>query len=152
MKVKNESEVAQSCPTLSDPVDCSPPGSSIHGIFQARVLVNREMQIKTTVKYYYTSIRMSKLGLTMPSWGFHVLTNVNSAAINIRVGFPGGSDGKESTCPCRRLGFDTWVGKIPWRREWQPTSVFLLGKIPWTEAPGGLQSMGSHIGHYRATN
>ena len=38
MKVKSESEVAQSCPTLSDPMDCSPPGSSIHGIFQARVL------------------------------------------------------------------------------------------------------------------
>ena len=38
MKVKCESEVAQSCPTLSDPMDCSPPGSSIHGIFQARVL------------------------------------------------------------------------------------------------------------------
>ena len=39
MKVKSESEVAQSCPTLSDPMDCSPPGSSIHGIFQAGVLV-----------------------------------------------------------------------------------------------------------------
>ena len=38
MKVKSESEVAQSCPTLSDPKDCSLPGSSIHGIFQARVL------------------------------------------------------------------------------------------------------------------
>ena len=38
MKVKSESEVAQSCPTLSDPTDCSLPGSSIHGIFQARVL------------------------------------------------------------------------------------------------------------------
>ena len=38
MKVKSESEVAQSCPTLSDPMDYSPPGSSIHGIFQARVL------------------------------------------------------------------------------------------------------------------
>ena len=36
--MKVESEVAQSCPTLSDPVDYSPPGSSIHGIFQARVL------------------------------------------------------------------------------------------------------------------
>ena len=35
---KSESEVAQSCPTLCDPMDCSPPGSSIHGIFQARVL------------------------------------------------------------------------------------------------------------------
>ena len=38
MKVKNEREVAQSCLTLSDLMDCSPPGSSVHGIFQARVL------------------------------------------------------------------------------------------------------------------
>ena len=38
MKVKSESEVAQSCPTLFDPMDCSPPGSSAHEIFQARVL------------------------------------------------------------------------------------------------------------------
>ena len=38
MKVKSESEVAQSCPTLSYPMDCSLPGSSVHGIFQARVL------------------------------------------------------------------------------------------------------------------
>ena len=38
IKVESESEVAQSCLTLSDPMDCSPPGSSIHGIFQARVL------------------------------------------------------------------------------------------------------------------
>ena len=38
MKVKSESEVTQSCPTLSDPMDCSPPGSPVPGIFQARVL------------------------------------------------------------------------------------------------------------------
>ena len=38
MKVKSESEVAQLCLTLLDPMDCSPPGSSVHGIFQARVL------------------------------------------------------------------------------------------------------------------
>ena len=38
MKVKSKSEVAQSCPTLQDPMDCSLPGSSVHGIFQARVL------------------------------------------------------------------------------------------------------------------
>ena len=38
VKVKSESEVAQSCPTLSDPMDCSLPGSSIYGIFQARVV------------------------------------------------------------------------------------------------------------------
>ena len=38
MKVKSESEVAQSCPTLLDPMNCSPPGSSVRGIFQGRVL------------------------------------------------------------------------------------------------------------------
>ena len=38
MKVKSESEVTESCLTLSDPMDSSPPGSSVHGIFQARVL------------------------------------------------------------------------------------------------------------------
>ena len=44
MKVKSESEVAQSCPTLSDSMDCSLPGSSVHGIFQARVLVFKALQ------------------------------------------------------------------------------------------------------------
>ena len=35
---------------------------------------------------------------------------------------------KEPTCQCRRHRFDPWVGKIPWRREWQPTAVFLPGE------------------------
>ena len=43
---------------------------------------------------------------------------------------------------CRRHEFDPWLGKIPWRREWQPTTVFLPGKTPWTEEPGRLQSLG----------
>ena len=45
-------------------------------------------------------------------------------------------------------GFDPWVGKIPWRRAWQPTPVFLPGESPWTEEPDGLQSIGLlRIGH-----
>ena len=39
---------------------------------------------------------------------------------------------------CRRPRFDLWVGKIPWRRKWQPTPAFLPERIPWTEEPGGL--------------
>ena len=47
-----------------------------------------------------------------------------------------------------RPGFDPWVGKIPWRRAWQPTPVFLPGESPWTEEPGGLQSAGlQRVGH-----
>jgi len=38
----------------------------------------------------------------------------------------------------KRPGFDPWVQKIPWRREQQPTPVFLLGESPWTEEPGKL--------------
>ena len=47
------------------------------------------------------------------------------------LGFSGGASGKEPACQCRsckRCGFDPWVGKIPWRRVWQPTPVFLPGK------------------------
>ena len=43
--------------------------------------------------------------------------------------------------PCRRSGFEPWVGKLAWRKAWQPTPVFLPGESPWTEEPGGLQSM-----------
>ena len=46
------------------------------------------------------------------------------------LGFPGGASGDESGCPGRRhrrCGLDPWVGKIPWRRAWQPTPVFLPG-------------------------
>ena len=36
--------------------------------------------------------------------------------------------------------WETWVGKVPWRRAWQPTPVFLPGESPWTEKPGRLQT------------
>ena len=42
----------------------------------------------------------------------------------------------------QRPGFNPWVGKISWRRAWQPIPVFLPGKSPWTEKPGKLQFMG----------
>ena len=48
-----------------------------------------------------------------------------------RMGFPGGASGKEPACQCKgwkRCGFDPWVGKIPWRRTWQPTSICLPGE------------------------
>ena len=51
MKVKSESEVAQSCLTLSDPMDCSPPGSSVRGIFQARVLEWVTIAVSNWIQY-----------------------------------------------------------------------------------------------------
>ena len=44
--------------------------------------------------------------------------------------------------------FDSWIGKIPWRRAWQPTPVFLPGASAWTEEPGRLQSVDlQRVGH-----
>ena len=59
-----------------------------------------------------------------------------------RIGLPRWLKGEESACQCRRCGFHPWVRKIPWRRKWQPTPVFLSGKSPWTGGPGGLRSIG----------
>ena len=61
------------------------------------------------------------------------------------LGSPGGSDGKESACQCRVPGFDPWVRKIPWRRAWQPTPVFLPGESQdrgawWATVPGVAKS------------
>ena len=67
------------------------------------------------------------------------------------MGFPGDTSVKETTCQWgrhKRHGFDPWAGKIPWRRAWQPTPVFLPGESPWTEKPGGLLSTGlERAGH-----
>ena len=64
------------------------------------------------------------------------------------MGFLGVSDGKKICLQGRRPEFDLWVGMIPWRREWLPTPAFLPGESPWTEEPGGLQSIGSQrVGH-----
>ena len=59
-------------------------------------------------------------------------------------GFPGGDSGKEPAYQGRKPWFDPWVGRIPWRRAWQPTSVFFPGESHGQrslEEPGGLQSI-----------
>ena len=56
--------------------------------------------------------------------------------------FPGGSDSKAFACNADRPGFNPWVGKIPWRRAWQPMPVFLPGESPWTEEPGRYSALG----------
>ena len=66
-------------------------------------------------------------------WGKDLISSVNLQAWGYKLpvwcmGFPGGTSGKESTCQCRRCKFDPWFGKIPWRRAWQPTPVFLPGE------------------------
>ena len=72
---------------------------------------------------------------TMPEFIFYILGNGMPYKILTEKwktqGFSGGTSGKEPSCQCRRqktLGFDPWVGKIPWRRTWQPTPILLPGE------------------------
>ena len=64
LQVKSESEVSQSCPTLRDPMDCSPPGSSVHGIFQARVLEWGAIAFSGDTRYWsLNSLKLTSAGL-----------------------------------------------------------------------------------------
>ena len=99
MKVKSESEVAQSRPTLGDPMDCSLPGSSVHGIFQARVLewvpLPSPLAGTTVFKYLenswgrrgvffcYSELRTVKLGLNSSIWGcfFQMIVRVSNIGV-----------------------------------------------------------------------
>ena len=58
---------------------------------------------------------------------------------SLKVG--GASDHREKPPAIQKTGLRLWVRKIPWRREWLPTPVFLSGEFPWIEEPGGLQFM-----------
>ena len=60
----------------------------------------------------------------------------------VSLGSPGGSDSKESAFNVGDLESIPGLGRSPGGRVWQPTPVFLPGESPWTEEPGGLQSMG----------
>ena len=68
---------------------------------------------------------------------------MNNSYIITTVGFPGGTSDKELACQCRRhrrLWFSPWVGKMPWRRAWQPAPVFSPGE------PHGPRSLvGGHL-------
>ena len=85
MNVKSESEVAQSCLTLSDPMDCSLPGSSIHGIFQARVLCRRAQRhgsVYPLRRNQDPALRLHYCFLTAPPLSLHLLPSlINSCLI-----------------------------------------------------------------------
>ena len=73
MKVKSESEVAQSCLTLSDPMDCILPGSSVHGIFQARVLEWGAIALSNDQTRYHIKKQryyFANKGLSSQGYGF----------------------------------------------------------------------------------
>ena len=78
MKVKSESEVAQSCLTLSDPMDCSLPGSSIHEIFQARVLEWGVIAFSASSQYPELNAQRSQTDEKSFGMHFHIKSDVLS--------------------------------------------------------------------------
>ena len=146
--------VAQSYPTLCDPTDCNLPGSSVcgdspskntgvgcHALFQGifptqglnpgflhwkadSLPLESPGKPKREILFLYERVVLKcSRSLTVKTGTWHSLEK--------RTGFPGGTSGKEPSCQSRRrkgCGLDHWVGKIPWRREMQPTPVCLPGE------------------------
>ena len=81
MKVKSESQVAQSCPTLSNPMDCSLPGSSVHGIFQARVLEWGAIAFSAPNDY----IDLKRKKMEVQKWKYNFQTNSSTNGLNSRL-------------------------------------------------------------------
>ena len=118
MKMKSEREVAQPCPTLSDPMDCSPPGSSVHGIFQARVLE-------------WGAIAFSK----------YMIEITLNPILPLLATLP-------SLRHCPRCWTFKGYEVITLEKEMATHSSILAWRIPRTAEPGGLPSMGLHrVGH-----
>ena len=91
--------------------------------------------------WYSVSFAM-EMGSTLCSYGngdllFSAVLTAHSDMSNCDkpVALPWWLGGKELAFQCRTHGFDPWAGKNPWRRKWQPTPVFLLGKFPWQRSP-----------------
>ena len=118
VKAKSESEVAQSCPTLSDPMDCSPPGSSVHGIFQARVLESGSIAFSDRLYWIPSNLKAAPLSVAhcFHDCGFAVHVDVWQAVSTLCSLFS------------KYSRLDYWMYFSSWTLEdvWQ----VLLKKIP----------------------
>ena len=142
-----------------DPMDCSLLGSSVHGILQARIL---ELSCCALLQGIFLTqgwnlgllhcrqmiYRLSYEGISVGC--MYILM----ADVRVYLGFPGGSDGKESACNAGEPYLVPGSGRFPWRRGWQPTPIFLPGESHGQRSlMGYIQSMGlQRVRHDFATN
>ena len=120
------------CLILCDPMNCSLPDSSVHGIFQARIL---------EWVAFPTPGNLTDTTLTNGDFHYKCKCILQKGNINLGRGFPLAQD-LTYTLQCRRYVFDSWVGKIPWRREWQPTPVFLPAESQGQRSLAGYSPQG----------
>ena len=139
---------AQSCLTLCDPMDCSPPGSSVLGISQTRTLewvaISSSRGSSRPRRWTRASVAPELQADSLPAepLGSPCITTMYKIH-----SFSGGSAGKESACQCKETQeMQVWslVGKGPLEED-RAMAIHCSGlvwEIPWTEEPGGLQSVG----------
>ena len=145
------SKVAQSCPSLCDPMDCSLPGSSVHGIFQARVLEWVAISFSRESSQPRDWTRVSHIaGRRFIVWATREDLLYKSFLICCS-GLARYLSGKRVCLPVQEPQ-EMWVWPLgqedPLEKETATNSSILAWRIPWTEDPGGLQSLGSQrVGH-----
>ena len=133
-----KSEIAQSCPTLCDPVDCSLPGSSVHAILQARILewvaickphagVMERFHLSPWVCcLFYSGYACVCTSLWCPGSSICFHSNTFKKHWLIQRGFPGDSGGKESACDARDPGSIPGSGKSPGEGNGNPLQYSCL--------------------------
>ena len=112
------------------------------------ILIQKNIQSKS---YILKSLEVAPLSMIMLPTGyickFSSASHFSSQSLTFLIyktgiGLPWWLSGKESTCQCRRHGFDPWVRKIPWRRKWQPTPAFLPGESHGQRSLAGYSPWG----------
>ena len=98
------------------------------------------------IPHFHISEMGMNLVVNVYIFSFQILIYLKIWKEMLHLGLPRWLNGKESACQCRRhkrCRFNPWVGKIPRIRKWPSTPQYSSWKIPWTEEPGGVQSIGS---------
>ena len=131
--VHRVSDAIQPSHPLSSPSPPAPNLSQHQSLFQ---WVNSSHEVAKVLEFQlqHHSLQRnpSQISFRMDWLDLLALERPKFEILNIHIGFPGGTSGKEPDCQCRRhkrRGFDPWVGKILWRRKWQSTPVFLSGEF-----------------------
>ena len=123
-KVKSEREVAQSCPTLHDPMDCSPPGSSVHGIFQLRVLEWGAIAFSSyTTQWLDISIHFKLITMIILLTMCHHTKILHSYS----------------------LYFPHWINFIPWLIYFVIGSFYILISLTYFFPPASPLLSGNHL-------
>ena len=119
------------------------PSPQIPGLQKSPVIPLTSGRIHSSPRQTLGLLVLSFLEWNCLTWlcSFLLYNEVDQLKVYTYLGFPGGASGKEPTCQqCRRCGFDPWVGKISWRRAWQPTPVFLPGESHGQRSLAGCSS------------